>query len=134
MAVEDWRPSVDQVAAELRARTKAGESEAGTFTENTRPTEDQVEDHIDEATEDVLAVFASGEVPVASYGSARRVAILKTALTIEASYQPEQAEDTVDSLYRHLMRRHDEALSKLITASQVRDLFGETCADEEVCS
>jgi hypothetical protein len=64
----DWAPSVEDVANQLRARTKGGVSEmdeVGTFDATTRPTGDEVEALIAGAVEDVRGVFTAADVPEA---------------------------------------------------------------------
>lgn len=127
--IVDWRPTADDIAAHLRARTYTGDDdslvgdEAGEFTETTRPTLDQVNALIDLACEDILAVFISDEVPEASYRAAKRAAGLKAALFVELSYFPEQTEDS--SPYLQLRTLSDNALTTLVNTSNVRNLFGE---------
>lgn len=85
------RPSVAEVAALLRARTKVeGGNEVGTFNTRTRPTQDEVDNLIDEGLAEVL-----GKVNVPEAGSARearvkRAVALYTAILVELSFFPEQ--------------------------------------------
>lgn len=96
------RPSVKDVAALLRARTVVhGGKETGTFTQATRPTDDEVENLIDMAMDEVM-----GKVKPIDYtqpfGSAynapgsdyerriRRAVALQAAILVEVSYFPEQ--------------------------------------------
>jgi hypothetical protein len=91
------RPTVAEVAALLRARTKVmGGKEEGTFTlasanPHTRPTAEEVEVLIDNALAEVL-----GKVKPAPSGSEYETRVLRavalyTAILIETSYYPEQA-------------------------------------------
>lgn len=99
------RPSVASVASLLRARTKVkGGKELGTFTTVTRPTSGEVNDLIDEASDEVL-----GKVQPPTAGSAyeRRVAAairLYTAILIEGSYFPEEVKSgkSVAQTYQQL--------------------------------
>lgn len=129
LAVVSWRPVLEEVAAQLRVRTYedgtgdlAGSDLAGTFTADTRPTASEAEQLIDQASEDVLSHFTSGEIPLGSYASARRAATLRAAHLIELSYFPEQQED---SPYLQLRALAEGAMSNLIAVAQIRDLFGE---------
>jgi len=142
--VPSWRPSVEEVARAIRSRTYTddgpGETEdplddvvggavAGTFNEDTQPTEDVVEGHIDDACTDVLTHFASGVVPEDSEAAARRAATLKAALAVElAAFDGTAASD---SPYLQLRIDAGEAVKRLINTAQTRDLFGEQRAEPE---
>lgn len=85
------RPTLADVGAILRARTKVkGGRELGTFTGETRPTDDEVARLIDDAVDEVM-----GKVQPADAGSAyerriRGAVAMYTAILIENSYFPEQ--------------------------------------------
>jgi hypothetical protein len=87
-----WAPSVRDIAAKLRARTKTpGGDEAGDFTSHTRPTADQVEDLIRDAVNKVTMIV--GDTPSTRVASdARALASLYAAMNVEISYFPEQIE------------------------------------------
>jgi hypothetical protein len=108
MAAEDWLPTVDQVAALVRARTRddAG-TELGTFTEDTRPTAAQVADLI--ASEAPLVAMRTGnlmtlECPDAPSirQAAGSIVAKRVAAIIEASYRPDELADgrTVADFYQ----------------------------------
>ena len=85
-----WAPSVQDVAALLRARTKDDSGrEAGDFTDTTRPTGDEVSRLIVMGCADLIANLGT-DVPDSLQPEARALAALKTALYIEQSYWPEQ--------------------------------------------
>lgn len=123
------RPSVTEVAALLRARTKTkAMGELSTFDDNTRPTGDLVERLIDQALADVT--MRVGEtVPDELNGSARGVVVLRTAMEIERSYQPEQSTDNF-STFQSLRLSYEEAAGTLVSAVQIRSLFAETSPAE----
>lgn len=104
------RPSVDAVAALLRARTKDdSNNEVGTFNDGTRPTAAQVESLIDHATRTVLAAVPIG-APAAEYGDAvRALAAIRAAMLVELSYFPEQISGD-NSAYAELKRLYDDGL------------------------
>jgi hypothetical protein len=116
----------------LRARTRVDGEDlvtgelAGTFTEDTQPTADQVDAAISEAVAEVLSIFTSGEVPEASKVAAARAATLKAAYFVEVSYFPEQAEGATSSPYLQLRAMAESAMGTLIAAATTRDLFGST--------
>lgn len=85
-----YTPTVDQVGALLRARTKddAG-NELGTFTEDTRPTAVQVEELIRQAI-DTIANKVGNKVPDQLIPETQRLVALRAAMLVEASYFPEQ--------------------------------------------
>lgn len=91
MATPAWAPTVEDVAKHLRARTRGlSGAEIGTFTDETVPTDNQVEGMID-----LAMPFVSGVLGVVPAGSAceegaRALTALKTAEMIEVSYFPEQ--------------------------------------------
>jgi hypothetical protein len=85
-----WRPTVDDVAALLRARTKdASGNEVGTFTANTRPTDAEVEQLITNGCAKV-ASLATWYVPDGATAEATHLAAIVAACEVETSYFPEQ--------------------------------------------
>lgn len=126
----DYRPTVDQIGALLRARTKVGMTEPGTFTDETRPTGDQVELLIDQAVADV-AMRVGVTIPDELNNSGRHVVALRAAQLVELSFFPEQQEGAGGvSPYQTLRLSYEEALDKLVKAVQIRSLFSETLTDE----
>lgn len=100
MAGEDWTPTVAEVAAHIRARTKiAGGREVGTFqdesttgaNDQTRPNATQAEVMIANAVRSVLGK-AKGVEPCTDElkTSAKNLVALRAAMAIEASFYPEQ--------------------------------------------
>lgn len=89
-----WAPTVDDVGALLRARTKDSHgNEVGTFTADTRPTREQVESIIGRVVSDLADSITDPSLtplPDRLAGSATRVAVLMAAAEIELSYFPEQ--------------------------------------------
>ena len=118
-APSEWRPTVAQVGAILRARTYAeGEeggletgSEVGTFNHATRPTDAQVEEEIDLAVADVTGRVAS-EFPEFLMLSAQRVTALRAACEVERSYLPEQIE-AGQTIYQTLRLTFEEEVKQL---------------------
>jgi hypothetical protein len=83
-------PTVDDVGALLRARTKDQfGNELGTFTADTRPTDDQVLVLIGQAYDYVTARVDS-DLPQESWRAARSAIALKAAMLVELSYWPDQ--------------------------------------------
>jgi len=110
MVDPDWAPSVADVAAYIRARTKdTNGNEAGTFNSLTRPTAAQVDALIQTASEEIAAEV--GDVPDILQPVARRVAALGGALWVELTYFPEQINR--NSPYEQLKERYDAALKRL---------------------
>jgi hypothetical protein len=102
-------PTVDDVAALIRARTKdRNGNEVGTFTTDTRPTDVQAQQAIDHA----MTALAEkvGDVGDACAGVAQLAATYGAAAEIELSYFPEQAR-TDRSPYTYLIQRWTEALN-----------------------
>lgn len=105
----EWAPTVDDVGALLRSRTKDTNGvEVGTFTPNTRPTQAQVEQILRTAVGDLADMIAT-DVPERLWPSARRVATYSAALDIELGYFPEQL-NTGRSPYVQLKERYDELI------------------------
>lgn len=106
------RPSVAEVANLLRARTKVlGGKELGTFTEDSRPSADEVDGLIDDALDDVLGKVQRPEVPGSAYERRVRGAVkLYAAILVETSYFPEQVKSgqsavtTYENLYKSRIR------------------------------
>jgi hypothetical protein len=85
-----WRPTVDDVAALLRARTKNGSgNEVGTFDNTTRPTDIEVERLITNGVAKVASVVGY-TLPDDCWEEAAHLACLVAACQIELSYWPEQ--------------------------------------------
>jgi hypothetical protein len=111
MATSDWAPLVADVGAILRARTKdSNGAELGTFTANTRPTGDQVDELIETAISDLESEV--GSVPDKLQDAARRVAAIGTALLVELSFFPEQIANG-RSPYDQLKELYDSRFTRL---------------------
>jgi hypothetical protein len=100
-------PTVDGVAALLRARTKdRNGNEVGTFSADTRPTATQVSAHIADAVQ-AVADELQADVPDTLYGSFAWCAKRYAACDIEKSYWPEQvasARSNYDQLWEQYLR------------------------------
>lgn len=111
----DTRPSVDDVAVLLRARTKDAEGrEIGTFNADTRPTDVQVEIHIDNAVA-LLATRLPIDLPVLYEPTVKALASYRAALQIEKSYFPEQVRSD-RSAYDQLREEYLDDLQALMEA------------------
>jgi hypothetical protein len=109
------RPSVEDVAQLLRARTKDAEGrEVGTFTDETRPTAEQVEDQITTAL-GLVAVRLPGTWSEGFNGAISALVAYRAALRIEKSYFPEQVRSD-RSPYQELKDEYTEDLQALIDA------------------
>lgn len=110
-----WTPSVDDVAIYVRARTKdVNGAEVGSFNEDTRPTGDQVEELIAAATQ-ITCGMIGFDIPEAWQPLAATVVAMRAAMTVEASYFPEQV-TSGRSAYDQLKVEHDEAAARLVAA------------------
>jgi hypothetical protein len=121
----DLRPSVDDVAGLLRARTKDTEGrEVGTFNDETRPTAEQVETHIDAAMGLVGVRFPTlPDVPEYQQAFSSLVAY-RAAMRIEKSYFPEQVRSD-RSPYEELRQEYVDDLQALIDAiAEIPDAVG----------
>ena len=108
-------PQVADVARLLRARTKDDEGhEVGTFTADTRPTDTQVEEHIEAA----VALVGTHLPPLGTIDQVYAPAIAalvayRAALQIEKSYYPEQVRSD-RSAYEHLRQEYLDDLQALV--------------------
>ena len=85
-----WRPTVDDVAALLRARTKDAQmNEVGTFTDKTRPTDVEVEQLITNGCAKI-ASLVGWDIPGDAQAEATHLASIIAACEVELSYFPEQ--------------------------------------------
>lgn len=115
----EWAPSVREVAALIRARTKVpGGVEVGTFNQNTRPTATEVESIIDQAADHVSAAVGGDPCNDSLRQSAGAATALLAAILIESSYWPEQAEargstaSRLESLFNARMKSLTLAVSE----------------------
>lgn len=122
MPTSDWAPTVADVGAILRARTKDTNGvELGTFTADTRPTGTAVIALADLAVSDLVAEIGP-DIPTELVPSARYLAALGTALMVELSYFPEDVA-AGRSPYAELKALYDQRLVRLTDA--VEDATGE---------
>jgi hypothetical protein len=123
MATDPRRPSVDQVASLIRARTKDAEGrEVGTFNEETRPTAEQVETHIDNAV-GLLAPRWPLELDDSFYPAVQTLTAYRAAMQIEKSYFPEQVRSD-RSPYDQLREEYQDDLAALMDALGAGDGSG----------
>jgi len=102
-------PTVDDVAALIRARTKdSSGNEIGTFTDETRPTAAQAQEAIDHQV--TLLYTRVGSIGPGCSGIAQMCAAYGAAAEIELSYFPEQAR-TDRSPYQFLLQRYEQLLT-----------------------
>jgi hypothetical protein len=87
-----WYPSLEDVAALLRARTKTRMGgEVGMFTADTRPTDIEVRRLMSFAAVDMAPCIGDPDtLPVKYHEPLSLVVAMKTAMLIELSYFPEQ--------------------------------------------
>lgn len=115
MPSSDWMPTLDRVGGILRARTKdVNGRELGTFTVDTRPTDTEVSELIDQAQSDVISATGA-DIPESTWGDAAYVTALGAAMLVELSYFPEQVGSN-RSVYTQVKTLYDERLGRLIRA------------------
>jgi hypothetical protein len=113
--VESYRASVQDVADLLRARTLSQNGvEIGTFTDLTRPTDEQVLRLIDKAQGDVSARIGLS-VPSMFIHDAQNLVAIRAAMYVELSYFPEQIRAN-KSVYPELLALWDQQLAALIAS------------------
>jgi hypothetical protein len=107
-------PRALDVAALLRARTRADGQELGRFTAATRPTEAEADRLIDMAALQLSAIVGQ-ELPEALAASAKQAVLLRAAMLIEGSYFPEQI-GSGDSMFLQLRELADAQAAALASA------------------
>jgi hypothetical protein len=119
------RPTVEQVATLIRARTKDSNGlEVGTFDGDTRPTADQVEKLIDASVALVgMQLPAAAALPVELGPAVAAVVALDAACRVEKSFWPEQVQSE-RSPYALLKVEYDEALAALKDAVEAGGVSG----------
>lgn len=116
MAEATFSPTVDDVAALIRARTKIpGGGEAGTFNDVTRPTKAEVEKIIAQAVDHVGAAIGGDPCNDQLMQSATAAAGMLAAVIIETSYWPEQSENRGSAAAR-LEKLFDTRMKSLTAA------------------
>lgn len=130
MAEATFKPSVAEVAALIRARTKIpGGGEAGTFNENTRPTATEVEAIIDQAVDHVAAAIGGEPCNAQLVQSSTAAASLLAAVIIETSYWPEQAESRGSAAAR--LEKLFDTRMKALTAAVAEECGGQGTGGSE---
>lgn len=117
------RPSVSEVGARLRARTKlpnTGGTEIGTFDSRTRPTGDEVGSLIDDAIDEVTGKIGTPESGSKLERRARGAISLYAAMLVELSYFPEQVQ-TNRSPYAMLEKLYESRIKSLIADAEQGD-------------
>lgn len=128
-----WIPTLRNVAVHIRARTVTRQGAfVGTFTDKTRPNDDEAWEAIWQAEKDVYA--ATGRLDKAgitneTQDAARAVVALRAAMLIERSYYPEQV-GTNKSPYPGLKDDFEARLAQLVEAV-AEDLAGDVIPGEE---
>jgi hypothetical protein len=113
----ELRPTVEDVAGLLRARTKDSTGhELGTFTDDTRPTDVEVEAQIDAAMGLMATHIPDPEfLPEAYWPAVRELTAYRAAMRIEKSYFPEQVRSD-RSAYEQLRQEYVDDLQALTDA------------------
>jgi hypothetical protein len=120
-----YRPSQEQVAALLRARTKDDlGKELGEWTTATRPTLDEVENLIGLAQGEVTGRIGVN-LPPTAVSSVQTATALLTACYIEKSYYPE-ATNRDTSAYVQYREEYERAITGLLNAMGGPTGFGPT--------
>jgi hypothetical protein len=124
---DSYLPMISDVGALLRARTKdTNGNEVGTFTPDTRPTDDEVLLLIDQAASDVTSLI-DYDIPVETYTQAKDVITLGAAMRVELSYFPEAigADKSAYIYYRDMYRESLERLLAAVERESMEDISGE---------
>lgn len=130
MADPTFAPTVDEVAALIRARTKvAGGKEVGTFNDITRPTGAEVALLIGQAVGHVSAAIGGDPCNDQLKVSAKAASAMLTAILVEQSYWPEQAEARGSSAAR--LEALFNTRMKSLTAAVSEECGGQGTGGEE---
>lgn len=116
-----YRPTPTDVARLLRARTKDSHgTELGDWSDDTRPTAEEVDGLIDEALGPVLAQLGRLEDPLWAdlLGGARHLVTLGAACLVEKSYFPEQV-NSERSAYAVYKVEYDDLLAAMVGSTGV---------------
>jgi hypothetical protein len=106
-------PNAGTGRALIRARTRdSGGQETGTFSADTEPTADEVNDVIAQALSDVEDDIGS-DIPEPALDGAKRLAALRTAMLVELTFFPEQLEAGTNNQYDRLKTLYDEKLKSV---------------------
>lgn len=135
MPAAEFTPTVDELGAFMRARTKTRYGQlAGTFNDTTPVTEPQAEGLIAEAADEV-AIAVGPDLPLGPEGSediykrsAKAVVLLLASMNVELQVVPDQVDDP-RSPYAALERRYNSLRKALIEA--VADARGDETGGEE---
>jgi hypothetical protein len=127
-SLEVWVPSLREVAVHIRNRTieRATNKFIGTFTDKTRPTEEEAWESITLALNDIEADTGRLDrtgISVVSWRAVRALAALRAAMIIERSYFSEQIGSN-KSPYPGLERDWERRLPKVVDAV-AEDIAGE---------
>jgi hypothetical protein len=124
----DYVPNVREVAALIRSRTKTDMGqEIGTFNDNTRPTDDEVIELINQATADAMGDL-DYDIPEEAWATVRALIVIGAAMRVEISYFPE-LNSSVNSPYDRLERLYNAQLKRVEKAVE-RETTEETTGDE----
>lgn len=124
------RPTISDVAALLRARTKVlGGREAGTFNYHTRPTAPEVDELIDEAVDEVVGKIGEPEAGSGLEQRARAAVKLYAACLVELSYFPEQIK-TDRSAYNSYFALYKLRVDSLIAEARTGEPGGDPGAGD----
>jgi hypothetical protein len=111
----EYEPTVDQVARKILSRTRDKYGRMiGTFTNDTAPTDDQVQEIVSDVVTEIADVVGD-DIPDALIDDAANVVSLRAAMQIELDYYADQV-NTDRSPYNQLKELYDEALAKLSSA------------------
>jgi hypothetical protein len=114
----EYLPEPSDVASILRARTYNDESKLeGEFSDETRPTTDQVEALIARSYVEVTGrVGQDIAEDDRFFGFAQNIVAIRAAMWVELSYFPEQADEDRSTVYKELKELYAEELGILIDA------------------
>jgi hypothetical protein len=120
----DYQPELPEVAALVRTRTKdTGGRELGTFSDVTRPTDEEVNNLIAQALSTVESKVGS-DIPEKMLPDAKHVVALQTAMLIELTLFPEQVA-TGRSPYKQYEDMYKDDLATLISDVSAIEAGGE---------
>ncbi|MFZ1927387.1 MAG: hypothetical protein WAU42_14765 [Solirubrobacteraceae bacterium] len=116
MPATDYKPSIDEIGARIKARTLETVSgkRAGTFNANTSPTAEEVGTFIDDALSEVGARVGQ-DLDQEYWAAAKYAAVMHVCSSIELSLYPDSTDEAA-SAYSAFKQRFDNAIEALNTA------------------
>jgi hypothetical protein len=124
MPISDWTPSLSDVGIIDIARTRDDVgTETGTFTSETRPTDDQVLKLIDFSVLEIVPKIGN-DIPAELFQEARNLVAIRTAMWIELTYYAAEVAQN-RSPYPEYKKMFDEQLPSIVASIESVEAGGD---------